>query len=183
MKKNKSLLALSIPVFVVVVALVWMLVNESKKNPDVYVGTLEAPTVDVSSEIPGRIDTLFVDLGDHVNKGQLLATLEANIMDAKLAQAQGMKEATKALLMKVEKGARKELIDAARNQYLMAKVNLSLLIKRTTDSGFCMPTVSCRNRRWMKWNLNTQPPKIRWKRPVQIIKWLKTVPRKRSWGL
>jgi len=113
MKNNKSLLALSIPVIVVVVALVWMLVNESKKDPAIYVGTFEAPTVDVSSEIPGRIDTLFVDLGDHVKKGQLLATLEANIMDAKLAQAQGMKEATQSLLMKVQKGARKELIEAA----------------------------------------------------------------------
>lgn len=129
MKKNKSLLALSIPVFVVVVALVWMLVNESKKDPAVYVGTFEAPTVDVSSEIPGRIDTLFVDLGDRVKKGQLLATLEANIMDAKLAQAQGMKEATQSLLMKVQKGARKELIDAARNQYLMAKSQFEFVDK------------------------------------------------------
>lgn len=121
MKKNKSLLALSIPFAVVVIALVWMLNKENQKPDNIYVGTFEAPTVDVSSEIPGRIDSIYVDLGQTVKKGELLATLEANIMDAKLTQAQGMKEATESLVMKMQKGARKELIDAARNQYMMAK--------------------------------------------------------------
>jgi len=121
MKKNRSFLALSIPFTVVVIALVWMLNKENQKPENIYVGTFEAPTVDISSEIPGRIDSIYIDLGETVKKGQLLATLETNIMDAKLAQAQGVKEATESLVMKVKKGARKELIDAARNQYMMAK--------------------------------------------------------------
>jgi HlyD family secretion protein len=121
MKKSRSIFALSIPLLVVLIATGWMLKNENE-NPETYlVGTFEAPTVNISSEIPGRIDTLFVELGDTVEKGELLATLEANIMDAKLAQAQGVKEATESLVMKVKKGARKELINAARNQYMMAK--------------------------------------------------------------
>ncbi len=121
MKKNKSILALSIPVVVIIVALSWMITKNNQHKENIIVGTFEAPTVDVSSEIPGRIDNITVDLGDTVQKGQLLATLEANIMNAKLAQAQGIKEATESLMKKVENGTREELIKAARNQYLMAK--------------------------------------------------------------
>jgi len=121
MKKSRSIFALSIPLLVVLIATGWMLKNENE-NPETYlVGTFEAPTVNISSEIPGRIDTLFVELGDTVEKGELLATLEANIMDAKLAQAQGVKEANESLVKRVKNGTRKELIDAARNQYMMAK--------------------------------------------------------------
>jgi len=121
MKKNKSLLALSIPLIVVLVSIAWMIARNQQNNARIIVGTFEAPTVDVSSEIPGRIDSLYVDLGDTVQKGTLLATLKTNIMDAKLTQALGVKEATESLLRKVQKGARKELLDAANNEYLMAK--------------------------------------------------------------
>ncbi len=121
MKKNRSILALSIPITVVIIAFIWMITKENQKPENICIGTFEAPTVDVSSEIPGRIDNITVELGDTVQKGQLLATLEANIMNAKLAQAQGIKEATASLMKKVEKGTREELIHAARNQYLMAQ--------------------------------------------------------------
>jgi len=121
MKKSRSIIALSIPLLVVLIATGWMLKNENENLETYLMGTFEAPTVNISSEIPGRIDSLFVDLGDTVEKGELLATLEANIMDAKLAQAQGVKEANESLVKKVKIGTRKELIDAARNQYMMAK--------------------------------------------------------------
>ncbi|RLD89424.1 MAG: hypothetical protein DRJ09_06550 [Bacteroidetes bacterium] len=121
MKKDRSIIALSIPLLVILIATGWMLNNKNSKPKDYFVGTFEAPTVNISSEIPGRIDSLFVALGDTVVKGELLATLEANIMDAKLAQAQGVKEANESLVKKVKKGARRELVDAARNQYMMAR--------------------------------------------------------------
>ncbi len=121
MKNKSNIIALSIPVVVVVIALVWMVSQHENSGKKIIVGTFEAPTVDVSSEIPGRVDSIYVGLGDSVKKGQLLATLEGNIMNAKLAQAQGVQEATASLMKKVQKGVRKELINAARNEYLMAK--------------------------------------------------------------
>jgi HlyD family secretion protein len=63
----------------------------------------------------------MVDLGDHVEKGQVLATLEANIMNAKMGQAKGVKYAAESMLDRVKQGARKEEIEAAGNQYEMAK--------------------------------------------------------------
>lgn len=129
MKKNNSLLAISIPVLVIIIAIIMMITHKSNVQENVIVGTLEAPTVDVSSEIPGRIDSIYVQLGDTVQKGQILATLESNIMNAKLSQAKGVKESAEGLMKKIESGTRKELISEARNQYLMAKSQFDFVDK------------------------------------------------------
>lgn len=129
MKKNKSILALSIPVVVILVAIIMMIFHKNEAQQNVIVGTFEAPTVDVSSEIPGRIDSIYVQLGDTVQKGQILATLEANIMNAKLSQARGVKESAEGLMKKIESGTRKELINEAKNQYLMAKSQFEFVEK------------------------------------------------------
>ncbi|MBN2638316.1 MAG: efflux RND transporter periplasmic adaptor subunit [Bacteroidales bacterium] len=121
MKKNKSLLALAIPVAVVAIAIVMIIIHKSEPQERIIVGTFEAPSVDVSSEIPGRIDSIYVQLGDTVQKGQILATLESNIMNAKLTQAKGVRESAEGLMKKIESGTRKELINEARNQYLMTQ--------------------------------------------------------------
>ena len=121
MKVNKSIYALAIPVVIIIVAVVFLLIKHNEPTEDVLVGMFETTTVNVSSEIPGRIDSILVGLGDHVEKGQVLAMLEANIMEAKLGQAEGIKNAAHSLVKRAEKGAREEEIKAAKNQYQMAK--------------------------------------------------------------
>lgn len=50
-------------------------------------GRIEAVQVDVSSLIPGRIETIEVKEGDLVETGQRVATIDAETIEAKLAQA------------------------------------------------------------------------------------------------
>lgn len=121
MKINKSVIALAIPIVVILVAVVFLVIRHNEKPENIIVGMFETTTVNVASEIPGRIDEIMVDLGDHVEKGQVLATLEANIMNAKMGQAKGVKYAAESMLDRVKQGARKEEIEAAGNQYKMAK--------------------------------------------------------------
>ena len=121
MKINKSVIALAIPIVVILVAVVFLVIRHNEKPENIIVGMFETTTVNVASEIPGRIDEILVDLGDHVEKGQVLATLEANIMNAKMGQAKGVKYAAESMLDRVKQGARKEEIEAAGNQYKMAK--------------------------------------------------------------
>jgi HlyD family secretion protein len=121
MKINKSVIALAIPIVVIIVALVFLIVRHNKKPENIVVGMFETTTVNVASEIPGRINEILVDLGDYVEKGQIIATLEANIMNAKMGQAKGVKNAAESMLSRVKQGARKEEIKAAGNQYKMAK--------------------------------------------------------------
>ncbi len=121
MKNKKYLLILSIPVIIIIVAVIILLVRLNRPVPKVFVGVCETTEVNVSSEIPGRIDSILVDKGDMVTKGQVLYTLETDIMDAKMGQAKGVLKSADNLVKKAEKGAREEEIKAAGNQYEMAK--------------------------------------------------------------
>lgn len=121
MKVNKSVFALSIPLIVIIVAVVILIMRHDEKDENIILGMFETTTVNVASEIPGRVDVILVELGDRVEKGQLLATLEANIMNAKVGQASGIRNAAESLLKRAKQGTRKEQIEAAKNQYQMAR--------------------------------------------------------------
>ncbi len=121
MKNKKYLLILSIPAIIIIVAVIILLIRLNRPQPKVFIGVCETTEVNVSSELPGRIDSILVDKGDMVKKGQVLYTLETDIMDAKMGQAEGVLKSADNLVKKAEKGAREEEIKAAGNQYEMAK--------------------------------------------------------------
>jgi HlyD family secretion protein len=121
MKMNKSVFALSIPVVVILVAVILLVLRHEDKDDNIILGMFETTTVNVASEIPGRVDMILVELGHRVEKGQVLATLEPNIMNAKMGQAMGIRNAAESMLLRAKQGTRKEEIEAAKNQYQMAK--------------------------------------------------------------
>ncbi|MBD0776756.1 efflux RND transporter periplasmic adaptor subunit [Maribacter sp. ANRC-HE7] len=118
---KKAHITLAIPVLVILFSIVYFIIRASSSNPEIYTGILETTEVNVSSEIPGRVNTIVVEKGQTVEKGQLLATLEADVLDAKKGQAEGMVKAARSLVEKAEFGARTEEINALKNQYQMAK--------------------------------------------------------------
>jgi len=121
MKKNQSFLALSIPIIVIIVAVVFLSLHHNTPEDNVFTGMFETTTVNVASLDPGRVDSILVDRGDMVKKGQLLAKLETNIMETKVGQARGAVMAAGALVEKAKAGAREEQIKAAGNKYGMAR--------------------------------------------------------------
>jgi len=118
---NKSVFALAIPVVVIIVAVVILLLRHEEKEENIILGMFETTTVNVASEIPGRVDVIMVELGDKVEKGQVLVTLEPNIMNAKMGQAQGIRNMAESMLTRAKQGTREEEIEAAKNQFQMAK--------------------------------------------------------------
>ncbi len=66
-------------------------------------GTIEAKTVMTSFKVAGRIQTLLVDEGSAVEKGQELAVLESREIEAKFAQAQGANQAAEGQARVAEK--------------------------------------------------------------------------------
>jgi HlyD family secretion protein len=121
MKFTKSTLALLIPVVVILVAVILLIFKSNDPNENVMLGMFEAPTVNVSSLIPGRVKEVMVDEGDRVEKGQLIFTMETKIMDAKVGQAEGLVKAAESVMKKAKTGARIEEKQALKNQYEMAK--------------------------------------------------------------
>lgn len=118
---KKAYITLVIPVVIIVFAIIFFMVKASTPEQEVYSGLLETTEVNVSSEIPGRVLSILIEKGNTVKKGDVLATLEPDVLDAKKNQAEGMVKAARSLVDKAESGARKEEISALENQYQMAK--------------------------------------------------------------
>ena len=120
-QKKKELAIFSIPGIIVLIAILLLIIRLLAPKPDIMTGTIETTVINAASIIPGRIDSIYVDRGDAVQKGEILAKLNADIMDAKVGQASGVLQAAEGLVEKAEHGARVQQIQAARNQYEMAK--------------------------------------------------------------
>ena len=92
-------------------------------------GLINATEIDVASKVPGRITALHVLEGQAVKKGDLLAELNLDELDAKLTQATSAIDAAKAQLSLAEKGARPQEKKAAANQVEAAKAQVDVMKK------------------------------------------------------
>lgn len=65
-------------------------------NRLVLSGTIEATTIEVGSEVPGRVTRVAVERGDVVAVGDLIAEISTDVSEAQLAQAQATTAAARA---------------------------------------------------------------------------------------
>jgi len=91
-----------------------------------------AESVDLAFEVGGKVDRIYVGVGDKVNAGQLLITLNSADLSAQLAQAQAGLESAKAALdiqlaklEEMREGARSEEIQIAQVKVENAKKALA----------------------------------------------------------
>ncbi len=124
MKKN---LIFAIVLIAIVVGLsVFFMVR-----PHVYYlqGQVEATQTMVAPLVPGRVAEFYVEEGDTIKKGDLIVMIETPIIDAKMVQALAAKDAAQSQLQKANAGAREQKIQAAYNQWQMAKAVAALAEK------------------------------------------------------
>jgi len=84
-----------------------------KPPADIIEGQAEATSVRISGKLPGRITEFFVKEGDMVKAGDTLVHIHSSLAEAKLAQAEAMKNVAKAGEEKVDAGARSQIIQSA----------------------------------------------------------------------
>ena len=68
-------------------SLIWYWFTARPSSDLQLIGTVDANEVEVSSKIPGRIQTLLVEEGQQVTAGQLIATIESDDLAAARAAA------------------------------------------------------------------------------------------------
>lgn len=129
MKSNIKKIIIAFPVLLAAIAIIYLIVSSLNDNQKVITGLVEISSVDVSSKIPGRIDSIFVKEGDTVIKGQILAKLQSKEIDAKVEQAKGQLEAAKYKYEMALNGARPEEKEAVEKLYLQAKHQYELAEK------------------------------------------------------
>jgi len=71
--------------------------------------------------VAGRIGRVLVRKGDTVKRGQLVFTLASPELDARLLQARAGQDAAEALAAQADKGASRQPVDAARDQWQQAQ--------------------------------------------------------------
>jgi multidrug efflux pump subunit AcrA (membrane-fusion protein) len=69
-------------------SLIWYLVTTRHTSDLQLIGTVDANEVEVSSRIPGRIQTLTVEEGQDVKAGQVIAVIESEDLEAALKAAE-----------------------------------------------------------------------------------------------
>ncbi|MNX07179.1 Macrolide export protein MacA [compost metagenome] len=85
-------------------------------------GTIEPLTkVEIKSRVAGQLAELRVDVGDRVEKGQLLIKLDTTDMERERARAEADRDMMKARLSMLEAGARPEEIQEAKAQLEQAE--------------------------------------------------------------
>ncbi|MEG4986497.1 efflux RND transporter periplasmic adaptor subunit [Microcoleus sp. BR0-C5] len=81
--------------------------------------------VNLSPKGSGRIAELFVEQGDQVEAGQIVARMESRDVEAQLAQAKAREASVRAKLAKIEAGNRSEDIASARARLEQAEASLA----------------------------------------------------------
>jgi len=85
-------------------------------------GTVQPLTkVEIKSKVAGQVAKLLVDVGDKVEKGQLLIQLDTTDMERERAQAEADRASAAARLAMLKAGARPEEIAEARAQVTQAE--------------------------------------------------------------
>lgn len=95
-------------------------------------GTLSAlHTVEVGTQVSGRIAHLYADYNDIVKKGQLLAVLDTSLLEATLTDAEASYERAKAQLEKAEDDYKQSLAlykkgIITKSEFITAKTNYEI---------------------------------------------------------
>ena len=111
--------------------------SKSNSKPPSVSGTIETDEVRVASRYGGRVEKIFANEGDALQKGQVIVELNASELQARHQQMA-------AQLQELEAGSRKEEIEAARHEWeaLLAELEQARADARRAEELFRQKTVS-----------------------------------------
>ena len=127
MDKKKIIRPLVILLVLTIAAGVWWYTQQQQtgdENQLVLYGNIDIREAYLAFNDSEHIDKILVQEGDHVHKGQLLATLHKERMQAQYAAAEAKVASQKAIVARFEAGSRPEEIRQARADVAAAKARL-----------------------------------------------------------
>lgn len=106
-----------IPIVLIISILIYFgykQIYANKVSENIYYGTVEAETVDVSSQMQGNIENINVEEGQTIKIGDIIANLDDSESKIKLDISNITKESAKNELDSVKDGIRQEEINAQK---------------------------------------------------------------------
>ena len=148
-KKNERSLMLAVVTLVAVVLVLAIIGFCFMKQPVDYIeGQADATAVKISGKLPGRIQKIFVKEGDSVRAGDTLVQITSSTVEAKLAQAQAMRNAAAAQNQKANAGTRSQTKQAAFDlwQQAIAKRDITKKTFERMESLYAKEVISAQQR-------------------------------------
>ena len=142
MNDKKLLITITITSILIISSVFFFAFKESgqDRSPG-HNGRIVAEIIHLSSKIPGRLSELYIDEGDTVEEGELLARLDVPEIIAKKEQAQAATDAARAQYDMAKNGATvfdvaraKSSLEAATAQYSLALKSKERLEAMYSDS-------------------------------------------------
>ncbi|OAT46919.1 membrane fusion component of a tripartite multidrug resistance system [Proteus hauseri ATCC 700826] len=129
-KKIKKNLAriITVIIFVITLLLLWKSLQLSALNPLSEDAIIDANKINISSTVPGRISSIYVKENSHINKGDLLFTIDPTMYALRVEQAKEQLLIAEAALSNKQRViiAETSNSEVAEAQIKRAQVNLSL---------------------------------------------------------
>jgi len=123
---------LLVPIIVLMAALFFLFKKSGHPDEKMVIGMADAEFINISSAVPGKMDSLLAQEGDTVKSNQLLAVLGSTEVNTFQQQAGLALEAANNQLQLLRKGTRPELIGMARNLYQASQQQYELA-KQTNE--------------------------------------------------
>lgn len=112
-REQRALMVALLFVIIAVIALAIIGFVFLKPPADIIEGQADATSVRISGKLPGRVVDFYVKEGDMVKAGDTLVHIHSSLAEAKLMQAQEMKNVALAGEHKVDAGTRVQIIQTA----------------------------------------------------------------------
>lgn len=127
--KDKALITTVVIVVLVMAAMAIVGFICIKPGPDTIQGQGDATEIRVSGKLPGRVEKIYAEEGQHVKAGDTLVHIVSALADARLEQARAMEDVAKAANRKVDAGTRSQIISAAHDLWAQAQAASSITKK------------------------------------------------------
>ena len=124
--ENKLLLRITtlIVIIVAVISIFGMILY--KDTPQILQGEIECTQVKISGKLLGRIEKFYVQEGDSISAGDTLVLINSPETDALMQSATAMKDVAAFENLKVDKGAREQIIASLKEGWMAAKAQADL---------------------------------------------------------
>lgn len=132
MQKKKVIIAMVLLVLVIVIAVLWWRGGHEESDATTLqlYGNVDIREAQLAFNASEHIAQILVQEGDRVTKGQLLARLHTELLDAQLAEAQAARLAQQQVVSRLEAGSRTEEISKGQAELAAARATA----KSTADS-------------------------------------------------
>ena len=119
--KETALILTVVIIIFVIAALAVIGFLTMKPAPAVVQGQGEATEIRISGKLPGRVEKIYVEEGQHVRLGDTLVKIVSTLVDARMEQARAMENVAKAGENKVDAGARSQIINGTHDIWRQAQ--------------------------------------------------------------